>query len=345
MPAVISRAVIFFCLLFPSLAFSSVPGVTAADPYEALRARESITIAVTDSGLGGLSVVADAERKLRANGMYADVELVFYNALFTSAGGYNSLQGRDEKVQVFSRALQGLQDDFAPDIILIACNTLSVLYRDTAFATTTKTPVVGIVEDGVELIAARMLTGKPSRTIIFATETTVQEGSHKAALVALGIPAERIFTQKCPQLASFIELGYDGMETEFLIDAYVDEALAAFGLSDEPLYVSFNCTHYGYSLDAWRTAFAARGITVTAYLDPNLKMIDFLVPAGQPARYEQTKVRVRAVSMVEITPDRQSSIGRYLQGVSPVTAVALQNYELHPDLFLWRDLVPSPDSR
>ena len=58
-----------------------------------LRSRDAITIVITDSGLGGLSVVADAEAKLRQWGVYAEVELVFYNALFTGEGGYNSLPG------------------------------------------------------------------------------------------------------------------------------------------------------------------------------------------------------------------------------------------------------------
>jgi len=172
----------------------------SSDPWANLRTQDMITIVVTDSGLGGLSVVAEAERRLRTHGVFAEVELIFCNALFTAEGGYNSLPVRDDKVLVFSRALQGMQDHYAPDIILIACNTLSVLYRDTEFAATTETPVIGIVEDGVDLIADRMRTDDSARTIIFATETTVDEGTHKAALLQRNLPAERILTPPVRQL-------------------------------------------------------------------------------------------------------------------------------------------------
>jgi len=343
-----TRAVVLLVWL-SLVVFPGTPAMTracdTADRRADLRTRESITIAVTDSGLGGLSVVADTERKLRESGLYVEVELIFYNALFTNEGGYNSLPGREEKVRIFSRALQGLQDHFAPDIILIACNTLSVLYRDTEFAATTATPVVGIVEGGVDLIAKRMLPGDSARTIIFATDTTVTEGMHKAALVELGIPPDHVVMQACPELASYIERGFDSMETEFLIDAYVGDALAEAGDGSGPVYVSFNCTHYGYSLPAWQAAFTARDVAVTEFLNPNTSMIDFLLPASPRDRHDSAAVRVRVVSMVELSADKRESLGRYLHDISPATGAALHGYELRADLFTWRDTVEDAGSR
>ena len=160
----------------------STPEPEAASPLDQVRSRETLTVAVTDSGLGGLSVVADAVEKLRSACAYRQVDLVFYNALFTAEGGYNSLPGREEKVEIFSRALQGLVEGYAPDIILVACNTLSVLYADTDFAETAQVPVIGIVEDGVNLIAESLESDDTSRVILFGTETTVSEGTHRAAI-------------------------------------------------------------------------------------------------------------------------------------------------------------------
>lgn len=307
-------------------------GIATAEP-----GADSITIVVTDSGLGGLSVVADAARKLAAAGTYRHVELVFYNALFTDQGGYNSLKDRDQKVRIFSRALQEFQARSHPDVILIACNTLSVLYPDTEFRAGTRTPVRGIVEGGVELIAENLPAQAPGKVILFATETTVEEGTHQAALLTRGLAAQNIVTQACPELASYIELGFDSLETEFLIDAYVAEALAVAGEIDGPLYVSFNCTHYGYALEAWRTAFAARNIPVAGFLNPNETMIDFLLTETIQPRDESTSVTVRVVSMVEIPEQARRSIGRRLHEISPETEAALQSYEWVPDLFPWRD--------
>lgn len=348
MPRTMPQAAVPLAWLFFVAAMISATGCGVSDTsatWEALLEEETIVIAVTDSGLGGLSIVADTERKLRELGVYADVELIFYNALFSAGDGYNSLPDRDEKIRVFSRALQGLQDRYAPNIILIACNTLSVLYQDTEFAATTKTPVVGIVEDGVDLIAERMLPRDDSRTIIFATRTTVEENTHQASLVEKGISEDRIISQACPELASYIERGFDSMETAFLIDAYVDEAVGAVAKNEGPLYVSFNCTHYGYALDAWRDAFSTRGISVTEFINPNTTMIDFLLPTSLHDRHETVSVDIRVVSMVELTAERRASLGRYLRDVSPATANALDDYELIMDLFTWRDVLDGPAAR
>jgi len=301
--------------------------------------KESITIVVTDSGLGGLSVVADAAEKFRQHPVFKDVELVFFNALFTSDAGYNGLQSREEKLKVFSSALQSMQDHFAPDIILVACNTLSVLIPDTEFAKTSSVPVVGIVENGVEQIS-ELLQDKPSaRNIIFATQTTVDEGTHKNQLLEQGFSDEQVVTQSCPQLTLYIEQGYDSMYTEMLIDAYVDEALSGMGEITGPLSVSLNCTHFGYSLDFWKQAFASRGIEVTEFLDPNTRMVDFLLPDALQQRFQQSAVTVKVVSMIDIPADRQDSIGRWLHTVSPATETALRDFELNHDLFEWRHVV------
>lgn len=304
-----------------------------------LLAKEEITIVFTDSGLGGLSVVADAAEKFRQHPVFKDAKLIFVSALFMDEGGYNALQTREEKLKVFSSALQSMQDHYAPDIILVACNTLSVLVPDTEFARTSSTPVVGIVEDGVQQIAAQ-LRGKPAaRNIIFATQGTVDDGTHKDQLLELGFGDEQIVTQACPQLTLYIEQGFDSMYTEMLIDAYVDEALSGMGETSGPLTVSFNCTHFGYSMEFWKMAFASRGVDVSAYLDPNTQQIDFLLPENLQQRHARSEVTVKVVSMTEIPADRQESIGRYLHAVSPATESALRGYELRPGLFEWRSLV------
>jgi hypothetical protein len=141
-------------------------------------------------------------------------------------------------------------------------------------------------------------------------------------------------------LTLHIEQGYDSEYTEMLIDAYVDEALAGMGDDEGPLSVSFNCTHFGYAMDSWKLAFSSRGVEVEAFLDPNKKMIDFMLPASLQNRYPQADITVKVVSMIDIPQDRQDSIGRWLHAVSPVTETALHDYQLKADLFEWRDLAP-----
>jgi len=149
---------LFLALLFSLLVSACATTQTDSKPewLPALLEKEKITIVFTDSGLGGLSVMADAAEKFRQHPVFKKVNLVFVNALFTSEGGYNSLQTRKEKLAVFSSALQSMQERYAPDIILVACNTLSVITPHTAFAKTSSTPVVGIVEDAVNQIDGQL---------------------------------------------------------------------------------------------------------------------------------------------------------------------------------------------
>ena len=329
-PVFLSRVkVLLLALLLLSVVSTHAVAQAGKSPewLPALLQKENITIVITDSGLGGLSVVADAAVKFQKNPVFKSVKLVFANALFSDQGGYNSLQTREEKLKVFSNALQSMQDRFAPDIILVACNTLSVLIPDTEFVATSSLSVVGIVENGVEQIAQQLKDKPQGRNIIFATQTTVDEATHKNQLLKLGIKDEQIVAQSCPQLTLYIEQGYDSMYTEMLIDAYVDEALTGLGATAGPLSVSFNCTHFGYSMEFWQKAFASRGVEVSAYLDPNTKMIDFLLPVSLQNRYQQSEVDVKVVSMIDIPVDRQDSIGRYLHSISPTTETALHKYE------------------
>jgi len=233
--------------------------------------------------------------------------------------------------------LQSMQDRYAPDIILVACNTLSVLVPDTGFAKSSSVPVVGIVEEGVEQIAEQLGDKPSAKNIIFATKTTVDEGTHKNLLLEQGFTDAQIMTQSCPQLTQHIEQGYDSEYTEMLIDAYVDEALTGMGDIKGPLSVSFNCTHFGYAMEAWKLAFDSRGVEVDEYLDPNRRMVDFLLPESLNQRYPNSEIAVKVVSMIEIPQDRQNSIGRWLHSVSPMTETALYDYELKADLFEWRD--------
>ncbi|MDX2418686.1 MAG: hypothetical protein QNK19_14595 [Xanthomonadales bacterium] len=208
-----SRRIGVWLLLLLILVFVSSPvaaeSETTPEWLPALLEKENITIVITDSGLGGLSVLADAAEKFRQHPAFKKVNLVFFNALFSDQFGYNGLQTREEKLRVFSSALQSMQDRYAPDIILVACNTLSVLIADTEFARTSSITVVGIVADGVEQIA-QQLRGKPTaKNIIFATQTTVDEGTHRNLLLEQGFTDTQIMAQSCPQLNLHIEQGYD----------------------------------------------------------------------------------------------------------------------------------------
>jgi len=150
--------------------------------------QKTIRIVVTDSGLGGLSVMEDLMHKIRESGYYAKAEIIFVNALFDSQSGYNALNSRNDKINRFNTVPEAIENRYAPDAIVVACNTLSVLIDDTEFVKISGTPVIGIIEPGVNLIKAQIENDPSATVIIFGTETTIEEESHITALHSYKIP-------------------------------------------------------------------------------------------------------------------------------------------------------------
>jgi len=302
-------------------------------------AKRNVTIAVTDSGLGGLSVLAEAAQRLAATRIFPKVDLVFVNALFSNEGGYNALRTGEEKASVFNSALESIAREYRPDLILIACNTLSAIYGRTAFSKATEVPVIDIIESGVGLMAAA-LSGTPgSAVLLFGTPTTVSEGTHTKRLVERGFSSARILAESCPDLETYIEKDPGGDETAMLIFAYAAEAESKLKDPEAPFAVSLNCTHYGYALPLWEKAFDNLGRKPFAILNPNSTMLDFLFAGARQGRFLKTSIEVRVVSMVKIADDRKKAIAACLEKVSPPTASALTNYELRPGLFEWERFI------
>lgn len=299
----------------------------AADPVD------RVTIAVTDSGLGGLAVMAEAAAKLEQAGIHKSVDLVFFNALFAEEGGYNSLATREDKIKAFDAALRGLEKAVRPDLILVACNTLSVLLPDTPFARETHITVQGIVGSGVDLFWKALIENPEAKLILFGTETTIAEDSHRQALLEAGVPADRIIVQACPELQAYIEADWKGGDTGLLITAYVDEATASLPRPAPPILAGLVCTHYGYATDLWAAAFAEKGLTGVKILDPNREMADWLIPKGAEKRYEKTALSTRVLSKVAIPSAKREALAGRLERISPAVANALRSAEIRPNLF------------
>src|SRR5688500_802246 len=133
-------------------------------------------ILITDSGVGGLSVCASAERFARTNGFNEPVRLTFANAAPENDYGYNAMPSRELKLQTFDRFLTNVTDRYAPDLIYVACNTLSVLLPDTPYFHTALIPVKGIVETGVDLVARELEADPNAVAIVFGTQGTIDSG-------------------------------------------------------------------------------------------------------------------------------------------------------------------------
>ncbi len=288
---------------------------------------------VTDSGLGGLSIVADLASRLPKSGVFRSARIVFFSALFKEKSGYNSLKTEADKARIFHIVLKSMEDRYSPDLLLIGCNTLSVVYPETPFSRQPAFPVVGIIETGADLIAREFERTPEATAVIFATRTTIDSEVHKKILEARGIAPKKIVAQACHKLAGAINRGAGSEETKGLINGFVAEALARVPKPAVPLFASLNCTDYGYSVDFFRQAFAAAGYPDIPIVDPNSRLADFLFAPPLLHRFPGTQVTVEVVSKTIITDEMIHSIGSLLQTVSPPTAEALSVYRHDPQLF------------
>lgn len=300
---------------------------------DAARRKPDVTIVVTDSGLGGLSVAADLAARLPASGIVKSARIVFVNAEPDPAFGYNDLRNDADKVRIFDGALSAMEARWKPDLILIACNTLSVVWPRTEHAKTGGVETVEIVGLGAGLIRRELAATPDATALVFATKTTIESEAHKRLLVAQGVAPDHVVGEACPKLAGAIERGSASAETAGYVNKFVADALAKKTTKGGPLVVSLNCTHFGYVKPLWEQAFAAAGHPGVKVLDPNSLMTDVVLREGGEKRFPRTAVTVEAVSKVPVDEGARANLAALLRKTSPETADALMRIRHDPALF------------
>jgi glutamate racemase len=307
-------------------------------------------IVITDSGLGGLSICAALEQGLRGLAAPGGVRLSYVNAWPFEDRGYNDLPDAGARAQVFDAALARMAS-MGPSRILIACNTLSILYGHTLFASRPPVPVHGIVDAGVDLFAARLGEHPDASIVLLGTKTTVESGVHVARLLARGVEARRVAAVSCHGLAGAIERDVDSLRTAELV-AECAERAAAGAPPGATLFLGLCCTHYGYIAVRLVDAVARLAGRRVRALDPNLQLTAGLLtdpaflggsgPAGDTGLAAGQEMRaaggagvvtVELVSKVTLSETARAGIARLVEPVSPPTAAALLSYALVPDLF------------
>ncbi|MBN2090383.1 aspartate/glutamate racemase family protein [candidate division KSB1 bacterium] len=295
--------------------------------------QSEVTFVVTDSGIGGLSVFAELISLIQSGQYFKKAKIIFFNALFDANSGYNRLANSFDKAQQFDKALFAIQKQYQPDLILIACNTLSVIYPDTHFAKLTEVQVFGIVDAGVNLIIEKLDQNPGSSVIIFGTPTTIRANSHGQKLIESGIVANRIIQQGCLELTDSIEKGWNSPWTRKYIEFYAGLALQQFLQPEIPFFASLNCTHYGYAAQIWEAVLHEKSRYFQGLINPNSAVLDFLRTSAAANRHLKTDLQLEVVSKVKISDSTRYSIGNLLKTVSEMAAVTLDNYNWKQDLF------------
>lgn len=292
-------------------------------------------ILITDSGVGGLSVCAYLERHLRTHGTVAPVRLTFVNASPSNEAGYNAMGSRQEKLAYFDRFLRRVSEKYSPDLIYVACNTLSVLLADTSFAKRATLPVRGIVASGGQRLLRELQAAPRASAVIFATVTTIAEQAYPKLLQEHGIAPGRIISQACPNLADVISEDRQGALAQQRIDHFVQAALAQSADQAEAWLAYMGCTHYGYRQELFQSAFDKLGVKVKV-LNPNELVLDDLLPPewrSATKRAGERDIRVEFVTRYPIPAATLETISFFLNPVSPQTVAAFTDYTYAPALF------------
>lgn len=290
------------------------------------------SIVITDSGLGGLSVFNDIANRLEQSSPWPSVQLVYFNAWPAPHRGYNHFDTKEKRARVFSNALSRMLD-FDPHRILIACNTLSVIYPHTPFCESARTPVEGIVDHGVNLFYENLAADPGSVAVILGTPTTIEAKSHETGLIRLGIQPERIINIGCTNLAGWIEREPFSEAVTQMIKTFVKEAGHKLGNFNGPIYAGLCCTHFGYKEALFKQAFAEFVSDKVTLLNPNVRMAGRIFESAGQEGISPARIHRRIVSKAVWTDEQIEGVIELMPDMSDPTRAALKNYTLDPRLF------------
>ena len=184
-------------------------------------------IGVFDSGVGGLTVLAELHRRLPR-------ETTLY--LGDNARTPYGPRPADEVRRFTLEAVEWLTDQDVK-LLVLACNTATARALD-AVRDRVQVPVVGVVRPGAVAAAAATRT---RRVGVIATAGTVESGAYHDAIVEAD-PHTRVAQQACPELVPMVEAGIvDGRRAESVLRAYLEPMIEAQPAMDTLL---LGCTHY-----------------------------------------------------------------------------------------------------
>lgn len=199
-----------------------------AHPSHCMHARSPI--AVLDSGLGGLTVVAALRRRLPQE------DIVYFGDTARLPYGSKS----PATIRRFIREIITYLAPLNPKHLVIACNTATALALPAARAAFPHLLMSGVVEPGARAAAAAAGAARNPLIGVIATEATVRSRAYEYA-IARRRNHSRLLVRATPLLVPIIEEGRaDG---DPLVELALRQYLAPFIRHKADVLV-LGCTHY-----------------------------------------------------------------------------------------------------
>ncbi|MEN8120085.1 MAG: hypothetical protein ABFS35_07050 [Bacteroidota bacterium] len=291
---------------------------------------QKLKVVFTDSGLGGLTIMADFAKLAKNHNL--GVDLIYFNAQHSEGFGYKKMDSKTQ-VEVFNRALLSMDKQFKPDIIAIACNTLSVVYLRSDFYKKSNTKILDIIETGKSLIDS-----SENNTIIeVAMPTTIESGvysSKNKQIVAIASDTS---------LPGAVENDNVTKKDLILNQVFTEvrSELIKRDLSGEKTDLFLGCTHFPVIKDEFISFAKKFGIKINTLLNPNTKFSQLILEELLQEKEQSTPNmtdnsspdKVKVISRLEFNELEIRNISAIVEKQSPETAEALRNYEYNPELF------------
>ncbi len=288
---------------------------------------QKLKVVFTDSGLGGLSIMADFVKLADLNGL--NVDSIFFNAQHSRDWGYKKMDSKTQ-VQVFNKALQSMQDIYNPDIIAIACNTLSVVYLKSDFYKQAGTTILDIIKTGKSLIKH-----SDCRNIIeVAMPTTVESGVYSDINKEIIGIASNITLPDAIENAEHQKI--DLMLKEVFNQASLEMTKRNLQNSNVALFLA--CTHFPVIKDKFIEIAEKKGVDICTLLDPNEKfsqlvLEEAIIKTETGTSDKKLKNKVKVVSRLKFKDSEITNFSNLIKTRSAETAEALRNYEHNSELF------------
>ncbi|MCC6617861.1 MAG: glutamate racemase [Chloroflexi bacterium] len=235
-------------------------------------ASDSRPIGVFDSGVGGLTVLAELHRRLPAE-----------STVYLGDNG-RAPYGPRPAGEVRAFTLEAARWLLAQDIkvLVLACNTATARALPDV-RRLASVPVMGVVRPGA--VAAAAAT-RQRRVGVIATAGTVESNAYGLA-IAEADAAIKVTQLACPELVPMVEAGMlDGRRAESVIRAYLEPLLAAEPAMDTLL---LGCTHYPLlrapieRIVGSTVAVVDSAFTTALAVEDLLDALDARAPAGEPS--------------------------------------------------------------
>jgi len=282
-------------------------------------------VVFTDSGLGGLPIMADFVKLVKDESF--SVDSVFFNAQYSRDLGYKKMDSKMQ-VKIFNRVLEAIDKRYNPDIIAIACNTLSVVYYQTDFYKKNKTTqVFDIIEIGKSLIEQ----SKSNTIIQVAMPTTIDsEIYNNKSKKNIGISSDVM-------LPDAIENDYQEKTEQMLANIFkiAKKELEASSLGNKKTSLFLGCTHFPIIKDAFLNSAKKNEIKIHSLLNPNKAfaqlIFDELTKLNRISNDSKSDIQVVSRTLLQDTEVR--NISQLIENQSFNSATALRNYKLDQALF------------